>query len=628
MSKKIRGHNKHTSKKYYKSKDNNTDRTSIWLLSPIIFIIAVLPFIMKLKEYNANLSKFSWFTFNDLYVDFFLYYKQRFFLLAVFIMAVIVLYKAYTDKRNIVLPRVLIPLAVYGGLALLSSIFSKYRSYSFSGIHEHFESIFVLLGYCLIVYYCLQVIKTEEDVRLIINCFLVSVIVMSILGLTQYIGKDFFATDIGLKMILPKAHWATRDTVQFNFEKNRVYLTFYNPNYVGSYAAMTGSFFLVLASLTSKRKWMIPIYLLALVGISISLLGSKSKTGIIGLAVALIIALIMLSRYIIKYFYFSIPLILLVLSIIVLYNKANDYILTNRMKQATVFNKSEPTLKNITTSDNELIINYKDNILHLQYIIEDGYGSFIALDNNDKPVDMEYVPDLNEFEVQDERFPNFKLGATYYEDLPIFYVTINNYNWFFTNQTSDGGYYYLNKYGKLDKIVEAPHAVFSGYEKYASGRGYIWSRTIPLLKKHAILGSGADTFMISFPQNDYVGLYNYGYSDQLMTKPHNLYLQVAVQTGLLSLLAFLVFYAMYFISSVRLYIKGRFKSYYAKVGVAILVATTSYMVLGLANDSSITVAPVFWTLIGLGITVNRLAKPYIEEEIAEDKANKEASLSL
>ena len=172
---------------------------------------------------------------------------------------------------------------------------------------------------------------------------------------------------------------------------------------------------------------------------------------------------------------------------------------------------------------------------------------------------------------------------------------------------------------ELDKIKTAPHALFSGYEKYASGRGYIWSRTLPLLKDNLILGSGADTFMLEFPQQDYVDLYNYGYSGQLMTKPHNLYLQIGVQTGTLSLIAFLVFYAMYFISSVKLYLKSRFKSYYSQVGVAILVATVSYMVLGFANDSSITVAPVFWALIGLGISVNRLAKPYIDEEILSNE---------
>ena len=629
MSNQSKYRGKRPPSKYDKSRNNNIPkRTSIWLLMPLIFVISVLPFIVKLKSYNAKLSKFSWFSYADQYTDFFLYYKQMFFIITVFIMAAIALYRFYDDKKDIVYTPMLIPLAIYSALALLSSIASTNRSFSFSGIHEHFESIFVLLGYCLLVYYSLQIIKTEEDVRLIVNCFLVSVSVMSLLGLTQYIGKDFFATDLGLKMILPVEHWSTRDTVRFNFEANRVYLSFYNPNYVGTYSAMAISFLLVLAALTKKRKWMIPLYLLAVVGISISLLGSKSKTGLIGLAIAGIFALIVLTKYLAKYFYLAIPMVLLILSVVILYNKANDNVLTNRVRQATIFTKSEPSLKDIITGEDDVIIKYNENELHVEYMNEDGYGNFNLQDNMGNPVNMEYDVDSGEFIIKDERFPGFRLGLAFYEDKQLFYVRINNYDWYFTNQTPDGSYYYFNQYAKADKIISAPHAIFSGYEQYASGRGYIWSRTLPLLKKHIILGSGADTFVINFPQQDYVGLQNFGYGDQLMTKPHNLYLQVGVQTGLLSLIAFLVFYGMYFISSLKLYIRGKYKSYYAQVGVAILIASISYMVLGLANDSSITVAPVFWGLIGLGVTVNRLAKPYVEEEIAEDKANKEASLSL
>lgn len=625
MSYNKKGYSKQSSGNYKLKDKHIVQKTNIWLLIPIIFVLAILPFITKLKEYQAHLSNFSWFTYNDSYSDFFLYYKQMFFLIAVFIMAAIVLYKAYSDKKNIVYSHILIPLAAYAVLALLSSIVSKYRQYSFRGIHEHFESVFVLLGYCLVVYYCLQIIKTEEDVRLIVNCFVISILVMGLLGLTQYTGKDFFATDLGLKMILPRGHWATRDSIQFNFEKGRVYLSFYNPNYVGSYAAMTASFLIVLAALTRKKKNMIPVYLLAAAGIFISLLGSGSKTGLIALAVAGIFALIVLIKYLAKYFYLAIPMILLLVSVVILYNKANDNILFSRIKQATVFTKSEPALKDIVTADDEVIINYNDTPLHLQYLVEDNYGDIIVKDDNGGLVNMELSEDNNEFIIRDERFPGFKLGITYYDDKIFFYVTINNHNWYFTNQTPDGSYYYLNYYGKIDKIIPAPHAVFSGYERYASGRGYIWSRTLPLLKDHILLGSGADTFMLKFPHQDYVNLHNYGYGEQLMTKPHNLYLQMGVQTGVLSLIAFLIFYGMYFISSIRLYIKGKFKSYYSQVGIAILVSTISYMVLGLANDSSITVAPVFWTLIGLGIAVNRLAEPSIEEEVSEDKAKKEAS---
>ncbi|NLL73295.1 MAG: hypothetical protein GX237_07185, partial [Clostridiales bacterium] len=427
------------SNKYNKRANYNQQKANVWLLLPIIFVMSVLPFIVKLKEYQANLSEFSWFTYNDLYTDFFLYYKQSFFIITTFIIAAIVIYRVYTDRKNLVNSRILIPLAVYAGLALLSSIFSKYRRYSFSGIHEHFESIFVLLGYCLIVYYCMQVIKTEEDVRLIVNCFVVSVIVMSLLGLTQYIGKDFFATDLGLKMILPSEYWSTRDTVQFNFEKNRVYLGFYNPNYVGSYSAMAASFLIILAALTRKRKWMIPIYLVAALGISISLIGSRSKTGLIGLAVAGIFSLIILSRYLVKYFYFSIPAILLLLSVIVLYNKANDNLLLNSIRQATVFNKSEPSLQDIITADDKLVIKYKGNQLHVKYLIEDGYGNFYVEDDSGNMKDLTYIEETHEFSIDDENFSGFRLGVTTFEDMQLFYVTIDNNKWYFTNLEADGG---------------------------------------------------------------------------------------------------------------------------------------------------------------------------------------------
>jgi len=625
MSNKQKSHNKRSSGNNKSKYKQIEQRTNIWLLLPIIFTISVLPFIMKYKEYYTYLSKFPWFTYNDRYTDVFLYYKQKFFLIAVFAMAVVALYKIITDKKNINYTRILIPLGMYALLALLSSLFSKYRSYSFRGVYDHFESVYVILGYCLIVYYCLQFVKSEHDVRIIVNCFVVSIIIMSLLGLTQYLGRDFFASTLGRKLILTKDQWDNMDTLQFNFEKGRVYLTFYNPNYVGSYSAMTVSFLLVLAVLTRKRKWMIPIYILAAVGISISLLGSKSKTGIIGLAIAGIFTLVILFRYFIKYFYLSIPMTLLVLSVVVLYNKANDNVLVYSIRQATTFTKTEPSLKEIVTGDDEIIINYEDNNLHVQYLIKDGYSYFILTDDNGNPIKNELKAEENEFVIDDERFPGFRLGVAKFEEIMMFYVKINNYNWYFTNQTGDNTYYYMNQYGKLDKIETAPHVLFTGYERYASGRGYIWSRTLPLLKRHIILGSGADTFVLDFPQNDYVALYNYGYSNQLLTKPHNLYLQIGVQTGVLSLIAFITFYALYFISSLRLYIKGKFKSYYAQVGTAILVASLSYMVLGLANDSSLTVAPVFWVLIGLGITVNKLAKPYIEEEIACDKITKKAN---
>lgn len=620
-----KGYNKNVKNKSYgkNSKyDSSQDKTNTWLLLPIILSMSLLPFITKLKEYYTNLSGFSWFTYNDIYIDFFLIYKQSLFNIITFAMASIIILKYISDRKSLHFSKVLIPLAVYAVFSLASSIFSEYRSFSFSGIHEHFESIFVLLGYCLLVYYAIIYVKTEKDYEMIINCFVISIIIMGALALTQYVGKDFFASRLGLRMILTDKYFNNPESVNFTFESDRVYLTLHNPNYVGSYVALTTPFLLTLALLIRKNFWRLPLYILALAGTLVALIGSKSKTAIIALLAAGVLALILLSRYIAKYFYFTIPLILLIISSVLLYNKANDNILSNQLSAATDFRKIEAPLQDIKTLDDEIVITYKANDMHVKFFSDDTSVGFEIRDayNNDiliAPLEGGYIG----YTVLEERFYGIEVGLSEYEEKPAFYVNIDGFNWFFTNNTEDGSYYHINEYGKIDKIVPAPSALFTGYERYASGRGYLWSRSIPLLKEHIVLGSGADTFLLKFPLQDYVNRHNYGFYDQIISKPHNIYLQTGVQTGLISLLAYLAFYGIYFVMSFKLYIKGRYKSIYSQIGIAIFLSTFSYMVVGIANDSILAVAPIFWAMMGLGIAANIKAKQHIEEEIRLEKAS-------
>lgn len=627
-------HNKpqNTQNAKYKRKsyiqDVSQEKSNIWLLLPIILSMSVLPFITKLKEYNTHLSDYSWFTYNDEYTDLFLLYKQKFFLIITFAMAFILISKFFINRKELNFSYIFIPLGIYALLALLSSLFSEYRKFSFSGIHEHFESIFVLFGYCLLVYYATVYVKTERDFEIITNCFVVSIIVMGLLALSQYLGKDFLRTKMGLSLIFPEKYMNHLDLISFKFEKGRVYLTLYNPNYVGSYVALAVPFLIILALLIRKKFWKLVLYILAIAGMFIALIGSESKTGIIALIATAVLGIIIFSKKLIKYFYFSIPALLFAVCTVILYNRANDNILAEQLKKAINFSKTEVSLQDIKTLDDEVVITYKNNNIHIKFFtFDDGYAYFEITDDDNNNIPLQQIEGYLSFTVKDDRFPEFEIGATEYEEDLCFYVTIDGHEWYFTNQTDDGTYYMINLYGKLDKIVTAPSAVFTGYERYASGRGYIWSRTIPLLRKYIILGSGADTFQLVFPMQDYVNRYNFGYYDQIITKPHNMYLQIGVQTGVLSLLAFLIFYAIYFISSLRLYIKGHYKSFYSQVGVAIFLSTFCYMVVGIANDSILAVAPIFWAMMGLGICANIKAKKCIKEEMSLSKSDTETKLA-
>jgi hypothetical protein len=270
-------------------------------------------------------------------------------------------------------------------------------------------------------------------------------------------------------------------------------------------------------------------------------------------------------------------------------------------------------LSSILTNTDNVEITYKGNTLYIQSELDE-YNNpvFNLLDGDNNPVKTVFNTEASIYSIDDKRFNTFLLKSITYDlkteqnetvVVPGFNITIDGANWNFSNKLN-GSYYYYNSCGRFDKIINSESAVFTDYESLGSGRGFIWSRTIPILKKHILLGSGADTFVFEFPQNDYVGRYNNGFFSSILTRPHNMFLQMGVQTGVLSLLAFLVFYGFYFISCIRLYMNNSFETYFSQIGAAIFVGTIGYMVSGLFNDSTVAVSPVFWALIGIGMAVN------------------------
>ena len=192
-----------------------------------------------------------------------------------------------------------------------------------------------------------------------------------------------------------------------------------------------------------------------------------------------------------------------------------------------------------------------------------------------------------------------------YDELFCFGVVIDGHTWGFTNQYDDSGmYYYLTEKGKFDQLHMADQVLFNEYERILSGRGYIWSVSIPLLKKYFVLGSGADTFMMAFPQQDYMRLWQFGFADKIMSKPHSLYPQVGVQDGVIALLGMVAFFVMYLAQSVWLYISSKFESFYEQAGVAAMLAVLGFAVMGISNDSCMAVSPIFWAIAGLGVYLN------------------------
>ena len=267
------------------------------------------------------------------------------------------------------------------------------------------------------------------------------------------------------------------------------------------------------------------------------------------------------------------------------------------------------TVKDILTKDDEVELVMKDDSLHIKYqLLEDDMVVFDLTDNEGTTIT--YEANDTKIRLLDDRFSMIEIEPCVVGETYCFTVYADGLRWDFSNQINDGTYYFLDWANKFVKLEKADSAVFTNCPSLFSGRGYIWAKTIPLLKKYIFLGAGPDSFQMVFPQYDYVDLaYDFA-PNMLITRAHNMFLQMAVQTGVLSLICFLVFYGMYFVKSVKLYIKRKEllddDPYLFHIGAGLFVANFGYMLSGIVNDSLPVTAPLFWAIIGIGIAVNSL----------------------
>ncbi len=610
--------------------DSGGDNGYLWVVG---FVFAILPLIIHAKKYNPKLAGFDWFSVSTSAVDVFLYYKQWIFFFVLLVMLACIAVTAYKGKRQLKFSMLLIPIGIYGLLSLLSTLFSKYSSYGYSGIYEQFENVFALLGYVVLVYFVFEYVNNQKDVRVLLNVLAVGALIIGIIGTFQGLKLDFFRSGLGKSLIASSDVSAAN--LNFSFAIGRAYTTLYNPNYVGVYCTLLIPIFTVLVPFARNIKERV-LYLSVVITLLISMFAAQFKAGIVSLAFVGLIILFFLRKEVVKKWFIVLPAVVGVIVLYLVVDTVNGHVYSKSIKEAFTINKTaEAALSEIETKKDEIQFTYQNQTYSLTVdaqTAEDGtisYSNYALTKKDGTKVQINQAEDTGYMYFADENLGTFYMFETdvdfnYIESgqavastVRGFDLVIDGVEWKFVKRPE--GFKYRNVYARETVIETAETALFDGYEDLASKRGFIWARTIPLLKKYVLLGSGADTFSIAFPQHDYVSAKNHGYGEQLISKPHCWYLQVGVQTGVVSLIALLVFYGMYFVQSIRLYSKKVFDSYLSQAGVAVFVGTIGYMIAGLTNDSSITVAPVFWGVIGLGVAINYILK---QKEKDKQKTNK------
>lgn len=583
-----------------KTKQKQRD-VELYYFIPLAFILAFIPLIVYLRIIPLQGIVREYWTGEEVNYDFFSYYKSVWLIISTILAIIMLLICKFTNRIEFKKTKLYIPIVIYSLFATLSTVLSKYTDVALKGFPERYEGMWVLLCYMAILVITINMVQNEKHIKFLLGALLLSTTIICAIGATQFFGYDIFNTDFGKKLILPAEYEHIATSLKFHFENsNVIYTTLLNSNYVASFIVLILPLTLAYTFLSKSNKKKLLSGIITMI-LSFILIGSRSRGGLVGLICSLITMIFYLRKEIFKNVKFTfISLIALVL-IFLFINTTTNGVMLKRIKLMIPQEQTSSSymLKDIKILGNKLKLEFVGESINIIHEM----GKITFIDDQGKE-----IPTITKYPEVSFNDPIYNKHRFQYREMnDQLYVYYNNLGISF--HVSQMGFTLLNEKNAPVIIHDIDKFGFEGYETAGSDRGYIWSRTLPLLKETMIIGFGPDTYALKFPQHDYVGkLQVFRKMGIIVDKPHNMYLQTGVNTGIISLMAILIIFGIYIYNSIKVYNKATYTDYKEIIGIGILFSIISYLVTGLFNDSVVSVAPVFWILLGIGVSINTILK--------------------
>jgi len=651
---------------------NNNINIAEWIYGALLtFVIAIMPIVVRFAVVVSPPELYALFPI-ELHPDFFSYYKSWALGISAAIIAVYAIFDwvleggAKFDYRALIKSPVIVASAVFLFFALVSALFSSYMHTSWLGTADRGEGMLILSAYFIVMFAAIYFVKGDKQAKVLMYGFAFSSIIMGLVGLSQFLEQDFFRTDIGQRFLMlgmsdHQRVAAIEDggvAAPFRFS----YGTLYNPNTFGKYTAMATPILLACAlafdgkfekiksvPLRVALSILVRIAFLVAGGLMlVGIFGSRSLAGFIGIGVAVAVLLITIVCRVIyqlacrkkdddvsfterkssarRTIGWAVGIVVIAALGVGLYffppvNQRLDLAL-NRFEQAL---RSEPRPPHdivfegnrftTTISGVERFTMYVDRLHEMElpspmaeildrdpWRIYDATGELVPLVERQGPagegelaVYIYSIPGYGTARI--ERLP----GAPMFMYRRIL-MTLN-----------EGNIYTVapNFVDLIDLSQPAPAWGFEGREHWGSSRGYIWSRTFPLMPGTAIIGTGPDTYTQAFPQHDVVGnMFYLSGPHRPVDKAHNIYLQTWVTTGGISALALIFLYGFYLLTTFVSLIRSKVEEGNFLFGLrfGLLAGVSGFVVAAMSTDSTIGSTGVFYILLGIGFGINLIVK--------------------
>ncbi len=598
-----------------------------------LFICAVFPLILRAVALRFSAETY-YFTGQQGTYDICNYAKAVALAFAALGVGIIVFIERLTDGKSMMLDRITKIAVAMAVLVLVSWGMSKHSSEAFHGGYDHFEGVFVWLAYLIVFVLAYTGHLKRARIQKILPVAALSSLVVAVTGIVQFWSIQIFDLQLFRMMIMPSAYWNTPTPIFGEF--GTVACSFLgNPNYAGTYAILVIPLFLFAYSV-EKKHVLQTIYGSTAVLNTVFLVFSRSEAGFMGFMVGLgaLVALSVIHRkwdmliavcvlqgvfwgcFVGSGVLTSVELPAAILGAVFCVSGVVCFCLLNPRVSVSVKVgacvailivggigilkitkyeserwQSRTDWRHVEVSKLQIgfdvMKNGKEEKILTVSKVNEGFevrsGDFLtvvkASDLAQKTIQLDIVKTLGSvlkiysaqggvtaFEMES---PKLRFG--YFE---------NRFEVF-----NRGGFPI-----KTDEVI--PSIKFFKDETLGSQRAYIWNRTLAMIPEHLLTGSGPDTFVLEFPQDDVLGKINaYGNGNMVVTKPHNMYLQLAVNMGVPFLLLFI---ALNLIALNRTLVSVTPESGLWVLGVAIL----GYLVAGFFNDSVVANATIFWYILG------------------------------
>lgn len=610
-------------KRYFNMNEKNKKDID-WFSGVILFLtLGVVPAIVRMSNVTTRPSELGVLRAAEKFSDAFGYYKMSILFVLAVLLAVYCLLDIdiSTFKTKIKKPVVFLPM-IFILLSLVSAILSPYKDVAFNGASERYEGFWMWAVYMMFFAVTMSYVDCKQHFNILMAGFVCGVLIVGGIGVGQAFGHDIYSTDFGAKFVLGNFYNPAKGMDKLTIRFDSVFSTLYNPNCMGIYTGMLCPFFLVASLFTPfKNKWKY-VFAVMTVILLINLFGCDSVGGFLGFTVSLVFTGIVSLVYILKNgnkaLKITVPIVIIVGIAVcgaVVFKGNSKIVQKLNIIQSAISNSNEIEnpyfFENIELNGNKADLYTKEGIISL------------SVENDMPKVEVKSKADDAEIQVLNAKKVTVKEELRYYYTIPGLvesYILFDNNLLLFAGgdgktsttrfyfDTSNGSIQVLDQFGNaVDLNKEYPRVGFEGMERLGSNRGYIWSRSIPLIKKHIILGEGPDCFEFEFPHQDLKGKLQYlGNPNIILDKPHNFYLQVAINTGLISLLVLLALFVVYIVQTIKAVLTKKDDNFMLGLRLGAMSGVTGYLVAVMTTDSMIVVSPVFWILLGMGFALNKV----------------------